>query len=347
MNPIVKPFGLRPDSGVQEAAGHKGGKKRRGDIRAQEMREVGGSVGAIATSGGAAEAPEPAAADHPGHIEAQMAILFARHWISPTQRRVARYLMDNPTDGAFLSSVELAARAGVSQATVTRLATSVGFRGYADLQKRLRAIAMSPHPSGPARSRNKLQAAVRAELHNLTALEAALSDSAPVGKIGHQLAASQPLVVMGVRMAAFAAFYFGYFAAKIHPDVRVVTSGGSLGLDQISQARQAGATCLLGFLFPRYPREALRLLEHARSLGMRIILSTDRVPGLASDYADIVLPASVGRRLVFDSHAAVVVLANVLLEAVSDANPSRTQQRLEESERMVIDRDVFVAGHDS
>jgi len=281
------------------------------------------------------------------HLEAQMAMLFTRRWIPPTQRRVARYLMDNPTDGVFLSSVELASRAGVSQATVTRLATSVGFKGYTDFQRRLRVMAMNRHAPATARSRNKLQAAVRAEIHNLSALEAIVADTRLIGKIGQNLAASQPLVVMGVRMASYAASYFAYFSAKVHPDVRVVTFGGSSGLDQLSQARQAGATWLLGFLFPRYPREALLLLEHARSSGMKTVVCTDRVPGLAADYADIALPVAVGRRLVFDSHAGVVVLANVLLEALSDANPVRTQQRLEEYERMVTDRDVFVPNRDS
>lgn len=283
----------------------------------------------------------------PAQLEAQMAMLFTRHWIPPTQRRVARYLMDNPNECAFLSSVELAARAGVSQATVTRLATSVGFKGYTDFQKRLRVMAMSPHAAEPTKGRNKLQAAVRAEIHNLSALEATLTDTKLIGEIGGCLAGSQPLVVMGVRMASFAASYFGYFSAKIHPDVRIVTSGGSSGLDQLSQAHQAGATWLLAFLFPRYPKEALLLLDHARSLGIKNVVCTDRVPGVAADYADIALPVAVARRLVFDSHAGVIVLANVLLEAVSDANPVRTLQRLEAYERMVIDRDVFVATRDS
>ena len=50
--------------------------------------------------------------------------------LSPTQRRVARYVADHPREAPFLSSVELAARAGVSQPTVTRLAVALGYGGY-------------------------------------------------------------------------------------------------------------------------------------------------------------------------------------------------------------------------
>ena len=317
------------------------------DARAHEGKAEGADSNASGGSAVTVDGHESIRADHPGQLEAQMAMLFTRHWIPPTQRRVARYLMDHPSEGAFLSSIELAARAKVSQATVTRLAASVGFKGFSDLQKRLRTMALNPHGTAQAKGRNKLQAAVRAEIQNLQGLEASLADTAAVERIGANLAQSQPLVVLGVRMASFAASYFGYFAAKIHPDVRVVVSGGSSGFDQLSQARQAGATWLLGFVLPRYPREALLLLDHARSLGINTAICTDHIPSVVSDYADAVLSVSLGRRLVFDSHAAVVVLANILLEALSDANPTLTQNRLEEYERMVTDREVFVPGHDS
>ena len=159
-----------------------------------------------------------------------MALLFARHWISPTQRRVARYLADHPLDGAFLSSVELAAKVGVSQATVTRLGTAMGYRGFGELQAKLRSIAQRPRTVRSSKRRNKFQAAIRAELHNLEALDGWLEDSTTVTTLGKELAELLPLIVVGVRLSAFLAAYFAYFAAKIHPDVRTRDVGGLLQL---------------------------------------------------------------------------------------------------------------------
>src|SRR4028119_1164324 len=100
--------------------------------------------------------------------------LFDGGRLSPTQRRVARYVADHPRAAPFLSSAELAAgaggspptgarragggggarsvggppgggpfragvgrasRAGVSQPTVTRLAVALGYGGYGEFQR--------------------------------------------------------------------------------------------------------------------------------------------------------------------------------------------------------------------
>jgi hypothetical protein len=44
--------------------------------------------------------------------------------------------------------------------------------------------------------------------------------------------------------------------------------------------------------------------------------------------------APVGTGLIFDSHAAVVVLAISLLDAIAGTDPQRTQQRLEAHEAL-------------
>ncbi|MFD0888558.1 MurR/RpiR family transcriptional regulator, partial [Streptosporangium algeriense] len=92
-------------------------------------------------------------------------------------------------------------------------------------------------------------------------------------------------------------------------------------------------------VLPRYPAEAVRALRGARELGLRTAVITDRrdVPF----EADVILDAPVGERLVFDAHTAPLALAMVLVEAMADAAPLRTQARLEEYERMIDRAGVF------
>ncbi len=58
--------------------------------------------------------------------------------------------------------------------------------------------------------------------------------------------------------------------------------------------------------------------------------------------ADVVLDAPVGERLVFDSHVAPLALAMLLVEAMADAAPLRTQARLEEHERFTEQTGTFL-----
>jgi len=59
--------------------------------------------------------------------------------------------------------------------------------------------------------------------------------------------------------------------------------------------------------------------------------------------SDVILPTRVGTHLVFDSQAAAMVLAGVLLEAVADASPERTQARLEDFEQRAAEMEIFAA----
>ncbi len=138
------------------------------------------------------------------------------------------------------------------------------------------------------------------------------------------------------------AAYFAYFAAKVHPDVRVFDSGGSLLTDRLDQARAAGASAMLAIVLPRYPRESLAALREARAAGLAIVVITDSAVSPAAEHADIVLPAAVGAQLVFDLHTAPMALSMVLLQAICDAAPADAQQRLEEFERSAARRQLFV-----
>ncbi|WP_433253364.1 MurR/RpiR family transcriptional regulator [Streptosporangium sp. CA-135522] len=257
--------------------------------------------------------------------------------LSPVQRRIARYLDDHLAEAIFLSSVELAERAGVSQPSVTRFAMVLGFAGYPELRQALRPFVVGER--NPSRA-NDLQTAIDVEIENLRNVRDGLGDPSAVAELGAQLAGCEPLPVLGLRVSSGLATTFAYFARRIHPDVRLLTHGGSELADGLHAARRAGAGWLVAVILPRYPAEAVQALRSARELGLRTAVITDRPD--APFEADVILDAPVGERLVFDSHAAPLALAMVLVEAMADAAPLRTQARLEEYERMIDRAGIFI-----
>ncbi|MFI7126514.1 MurR/RpiR family transcriptional regulator [Nonomuraea sp. NPDC050153] len=254
------------------------------------------------------------------------------------QRRIALYLTEHLDEAIFLSSVELAERAGVSQPSVTRFAMVLGFAGYPELRQALRplvlggAVVEQPQES-------LLRGAIDCEIRNLAIVRERLA-AFPLKELGEQLAATEPLPVVGLRVSCGLATTFAYYARRIHPDVRLLTHGGSELVDGLHAARRAGAEWVVAVVLPRYPAEAVQALEYAEKLGLRVAAITDK-----SDFpAEIVLDAPVGDRLVFDSHAAPLALAMALVEAMADAAPLRTQARLEEYERMTDETGTFLPG---
>lgn len=266
--------------------------------------------------------------------------LFEGRRLTPTQRRIAHCLVRQAAAVPFLSSVELAQLAGVSQPSVTRFAVALGFDGYPALRRHLRDVA----PAGPEpaeRSNNPYQQAVQAEIDNLRQLASLLADPGPVERAGRLLAASRPLPVLGLRAAAAQARGFAYFTAKVHPDVRLLDEGGSLLADRIDAARQAGASALLCFALPRHPREVLDALDHARDAGLTVVTIADGTFAPVAAHSDLLLPAAVGTGLVFDTVSAPMLLGQVLLEAMCDALPD-AQAHLEEFDARAAARGLFV-----
>ncbi|MGW7422647.1 MurR/RpiR family transcriptional regulator [Streptomyces sp. NPDC054813] len=276
----------------------------------------------------------------------QLRELFDGPRLSPGQRRIAQYLIDHITEAAFLSITDLAERVGVSQPSVTRFAGAVGFSGYPALRERLQSIALRTLAGGTGAATeqrsNELQAAVDAEIENLENLRRDFADPDRVIWIGRELSQSSPLTVLGLRISVSLAEYFAYAARRIHPDVRLVTRGGSVAYDALLQSREAGGTWVLAFGMPRHAQETLTAIQVARTAGLRVALVTDLALGALADEADVTFSTGIGSRLVFDTYAAPGLMAAALLQAMTDADPERTQARLEEYEHVAEQHQFFL-----
>ncbi|MFI0981419.1 MurR/RpiR family transcriptional regulator [Streptomyces sp. NPDC021093] len=277
-----------------------------------------------------------------GGPAARLQQLFEGRRLTPTQRRIAHSMVRRAAEVPFLSSVELADLAGVSQPSVTRFAVALGFDGYPALRKHLREVAPGADPGPDAEvSYNEYQQAVQAEIENLRHLAALLADPAPVERAGQLLAASRVLPVLGLRAASSQARGFAYFAAKVHPDVRLLDEGGSMLADRIDAARRAGADVLLCFALPRHPREVVEALAYAREQGLTVVTVADSAFAPVARHSDLLIPAAVGTGLAFDTACAPMLLGRVLLEAMCDGLPE-AQARLEEFDVRAAARGLFV-----
>jgi DNA-binding MurR/RpiR family transcriptional regulator len=252
------------------------------------------------------------------------------HRLSPTQRRVVQYMLDSLPDVAFASTVDIAEAAGVSQPTVTRIATALGFAGYAEFRAAIREIVLGQSigaAPGPPTS------ALATERQNLLSLEETVTGERMRRAID-ALAGTRPLGIVGLRVSSALANYLGYFAQRVLPDVRILDDAASLD-DAVTQLRLDGATAMLAFVMPRYPAATVRALTTARRLGMTTVAIVDSPLVPFSSLIDVGLVAPVSHDLVFDSHAAPIALSMALLDGLAGADPRRTQARLEAHEELV------------
>jgi DNA-binding MurR/RpiR family transcriptional regulator len=148
-------------------------------------------------------------------------LLFQQHRLSPAHRRIARFLVEHPDEAVYLSSGELAQRAQVSQPSVTRFATTLGFGGYPELRGELRSRVLGEMTSAPAQdARDAWHRAIAADVLNLQQLTSSPWAGERLDRVAANLVTSRPLPVVGLRVSRPLAELFAYFARKVHPDVR-------------------------------------------------------------------------------------------------------------------------------
>lgn len=109
---------------------------------------LGGDFGRVGRSdpgalGGGAGPDVPGVRDG-GGAALRLLRLFEGHRLTPVQRRIAHCLAQHAAEAPFLSSIEVAELAGVSQPSVTRFAMALGYDGYPALRRRFRELDVGP-----------------------------------------------------------------------------------------------------------------------------------------------------------------------------------------------------------
>jgi DNA-binding MurR/RpiR family transcriptional regulator len=265
----------------------------------------------------------------PGHdVELRARVNAVR--LSPALRIVGEYLIEHAREVAVASSSQLAEQAGVSQASVSRFSQAVGFRDYGGLQHWVRDLVLrdTAGTAGAAAVSNRFQDLADSETAAVAALGEWFGDHALLQRAAGALSASNPLPVLGARLAQSFATHFAYLAGRIRPHVRLIISADSSAHDQLRLAAHDGATAALGFVVPRVERDVVATMTSAAELGLDLFVVSDP-RHLSSRIDATLLPVMISTGALFDSHAAVTVMIAALIDAIGDQDRSASQARLE------------------
>lgn len=242
---------------------------------------------------------------------------------SKGQRLIARYIAEHYDKAAFMTASRLGATVGVSESTVVRFATELGYDGYPHLQKALQEMI-----------RNRLTAVQRMEvagdrMGNRDVLETVLGSD--VEKIRmtldeldrdafHQSAdaivRARRIYILGVRSASALANFMGFYFTLLFENVRVLyTSSVSEIFEQI--LRIGPDDVFIGISFPRYSQRTLSAMKYSKDRGAKVIALTDSRLSPLTRYADHTLIAKSDMASFVDSLVAPLSVINALIVQVS------------------------------
>ena len=272
--------------------------------------------------------------------------------LSKGQKLIAEFILSQYEKAAFMTAQKLGKTVGVSESTVVRFASELGYDGYPALQRglqdlmrnKLTAVQRIEVTSGQMSNDDVLERVLNLDIDRIrrTLEETSKEDfNSAVDKI----VSCNTIYIMGTRSAASIASFMNYYLSLIFPHVKLVQSTTTSELfEKIMRIDEKDV--MIGISFPRYSKQTMRALKYAKNNGANVIAITDSKNSPLAKYADNLLLARSDMASVVDSLVAPLSLINALIVAVSIRNVDRVTQTFEKLEKVWEEYDVYAKGEE-
>lgn len=267
--------------------------------------------------------------------------------LSKGQKILATYITDNYDKAVFLTAAKMGQVVGVSESTVVRFATHLGYKGYPEFKKALEEMV-----------RNKLNSIQRMEvtygrISQSHILETVLQSDQEkikdtlehIDEHAFELAVdtiikAKHIYIVGIRscapLAAFMAFYFNLMFENV---TLLQTNNSSELFEQM--VRISKDDVIIGISFPRYSMRTLKAMEFANNRNAKVITLTDSVHSPMNLYSSCNLIARSDMASIVDSLVAPLSVINALIVALCMKKQGEVAKTLETLEDIWNEYQVY------
>ena len=267
--------------------------------------------------------------------------------LTPSQAKVVEYILREPDKVVFLSAVQLSRRLGLSDATIIRLAQTLGFSGYSELKKHLRSKLMARLDT-VSRLKNSavkirtvddvMPSVFQTDLANLKALAETVSRDV-FRKVVEELHKRDRIHIIGLRSAHALAVFLTSAMRYLGREVHLVTPGaGDIWADLGLLSPEA---LLLSISFPRYTSLTVEVTEFFKEAGASIISLTDSSLSPLAQLADYSLFCPYRIESHMESFVAPLSLLNALVNGVAFLDGQKSIVGLRRMEELWESRGIY------
>ena len=266
---------------------------------------------------------------------------------SKGQKLIARFILEHYDKAAFMTASRLGVTVGVSESTVVRFATELGYDGYPHLQRALQEMIRNKLTSVQRMEvagdrmggRDVLQTVLHADTDMIRVTLDEIDRDAFQGAVDALMGAKR-IYILGVRSSSALASFLGFYFNLLFENVTLVhTNSVSEIFEQV--LRVGPGDVLFGISFPRYSKRTLSAMKYARDRGARVIALTDSQLSPLARVADHVLLARSDMASFVDSLVAPLSVINALIVAVGMSRRDEIEQTFNKLERIWEEYDVY------
>ena len=242
--------------------------------------------------------------------------------LSKGQKRLADYIRNNYDKAAFLTAAKLGEAVEVSESTVVRFATQLGYKGYPEFQRalgelvrtKLNSIQRMEVTYGRIGQSEILETVLRSDIEKIKMTIDSI-DQQIFEEAVDTILNARKVYVIGIRscapLASFLTFYLNLICDNV---VSVHTNSSSEIFEQLIRIGEEDV--VIGISFPRYSMRTLKALEFASNRKAKVITLTDSIHSPMNLYSACNLIAKSDMASIVDSLVAPLSVINALVVAL-------------------------------
>lgn len=268
--------------------------------------------------------------------------------MSKSHKVIASFITDNYDQAVFMTAAKLGQAVGISESTVVRFASSLGYDGYPEFQKALENWVKNKL-SGVQKIGVKYAGSSQSEILSsvLTADMEKIADTIEnLDPVAFEAAVDMILeakhvYIIGLRSCEPLADFLCFYLNMIRGDVQLIrTSSVSEIFEQM--IRVDDKDCVIGISFPRYSMRTLKAMEFASDRNAKVITITDTVHSPMNLYSSCNLLARSDMVSIVDSLVAPLSVINALVVAMCLKRPEEVRDNLKSLEEVWGNYQVYL-----
>ncbi|MBQ8057159.1 MAG: MurR/RpiR family transcriptional regulator [Ruminococcus sp.] len=274
---------------------------------------------------------------------------MSRSTLSKGQRRIANFIEEHYDEAAFMTASKLGEIVGVSESTVVRFATEIGYSGYPSLQKamqemirdKLTSIQRIEVTTGRIGDKDVLDSVLNQDIEKIkrTIEEISRDDfNCAVDAIIN----AEHIYIFGVKSASYIASFFGYYLDLMFGNVIMLnTTSKTTNFEKLF--RITDKDVMIGISFPRYSTMAVDAMNFARERGAHVVAITDSMVSPLVSSADSILIARSDIASIVDSLVAPLSLINALIVAMVIKRKDEVKETFSKLEQVWLEQNIYAS----
>ena len=269
---------------------------------------------------------------------------------SKGQKRIAEYILSDYDKAAFMTAAKLGKTAQVSESTVVRFASELGYSGYPAMQKALqelirgRLTSVQRIRASEMEEGDLLSRAMHRDVETINATVESI-DRAAFTSVVEKLLAAEHVYIVGVRSSAFLAGYLNFYLRLLMDNV-ILVKHSAAGEIYEQMVHIGPKDVLIAISFPRYSNMVIHAVDMACERGADVIAITDNGMSPLMPYATEALFVQCEALSYVDSLAAPLSFLNALVLAVGYRRRQEVDETFSQLEQVWSKYDIFGKSED-